>query len=106
MISMFSERMERYPDAVEASNAEENLRQRLRRLIAAFNGPLGKIFADLIVQTRFPEVKTIELNALPYALAFYRSIGFVPISREFESKGFRATRMACWLAAQTLCAEL
>jgi len=40
---MFSERMERYPDAVEASNAEENLRQRLRRLIVAFNGPLGKI---------------------------------------------------------------
>ena len=43
VMSMFSERMERYPDAVEESNAEENLRQRLRRLIAAFNGPLGKI---------------------------------------------------------------
>jgi hypothetical protein len=30
MMSMFSERMERYPDAVEASNAEEHPRQRLR----------------------------------------------------------------------------
>jgi AcrR family transcriptional regulator len=50
VMSMFSERMERYPDAVEGSNAEANLRQRLRRLITAFNGPLGKIIADLIAE--------------------------------------------------------
>jgi GNAT superfamily N-acetyltransferase len=58
------------------------------------------------VEVRFPEARTIELNASPYALAFYRSLGFVPISKEFESKGFRATRMACWLAARALDAEL
>lgn len=58
------------------------------------------------VEVRFPEVKTIELNASSYAVEFYRSIGFVPISKEFESRGFRATRMACWLAARALGAEL
>ncbi|HEX2654825.1 MAG TPA: GNAT family N-acetyltransferase [Xanthobacteraceae bacterium] len=58
------------------------------------------------VEARFPEAKTIELNASPYAVEFYRSLGFVPISKEFESKGFRATRMACWLAARALGAEL
>lgn len=57
------------------------------------------------IEAQFPEVKTIELNASPYAVGFYRSIGFAPISREFTSKGFRATRMACWLAARALGAE-
>jgi AcrR family transcriptional regulator len=50
VMSMFSERMARYPDAVEGLNVEANLKQRLRRLITAFNGPLGKIIADLIAE--------------------------------------------------------
>jgi AcrR family transcriptional regulator len=50
VMSMFSERMERYPDAVEGSNAETNLKQHLRRFITAFNGPLGRIIADLIAE--------------------------------------------------------
>ena len=58
------------------------------------------------IEAKFPDVKTIELNASPYAVGFYRSMGFAPISKEFTSKGFRATRMACWLAAQALGAEL
>ena len=58
------------------------------------------------VEAWFPDVKTIELNASPHAIGFYRALGFAPISREFDSKGFRATRMACWLGARALGAEL
>jgi predicted GNAT family N-acyltransferase len=58
------------------------------------------------VEVSFPEVKTVELNSTPYALHFYRSIGFVPISAEFQRGGCRATRMACWLPARALGAAL
>ena len=54
------------------------------------------------VEANFPEIKTIELNATPYAVDFYRSVGFVPISTEFTISGCRATRMACWLPARAL----
>jgi GNAT superfamily N-acetyltransferase len=54
------------------------------------------------IETRFPEVQTVELNATPYAVPFYKSVGFVPISAEFERDGQRATRMACWLPARAL----
>ena len=54
------------------------------------------------IETRFPEVHTVELNATPYAVPFYRSVGFVPISSEFERDGQRAVRMACWLPARAL----
>lgn len=57
------------------------------------------------VESVFPAVKTVELNTTPYALPFYRSIGFVPISAEFTREGCRATRMACWLPARALGAE-
>jgi GNAT superfamily N-acetyltransferase len=57
------------------------------------------------IERTFPTVKTIELNSTPYAIDFYRSAGFVPISAEFELGGCRATRMACWLPARTLGAE-
>jgi GNAT superfamily N-acetyltransferase len=49
---------------------------------------------------------TVELNASPYALPFYRALGFVPISREYRKGGCRVTRMACWLPARSLDAEL
>jgi GNAT superfamily N-acetyltransferase len=58
------------------------------------------------VQAQYPEVKTIELNSTAYAQPFYRSVGFVPISLEFDAKGARATRMACWLPARQLGAEI
>jgi GNAT superfamily N-acetyltransferase len=54
------------------------------------------------IETRFPEVHTIELNSTPYAVRFYKSVGFVPISSEFEREGQRAIRMACWLPARAL----
>lgn len=54
------------------------------------------------IETRFPEVNTVELNATPYAVRFYKSVGFVPISSEFEREGQRAIRMACWLPARAL----
>ena len=58
------------------------------------------------IETHFPDAKTIELNSSPYARDFYRRLGFVPISAEYQSSGFRATRMACWLPARELGAEL
>ena len=48
----------------------------------------------------------MELNSTPYAIEFYRALGFVPISAEFVRDGARATRMACWLPARALGAEL
>lgn len=58
------------------------------------------------IEARFPEVNTVELNATPYAVRFYKSVGFVPISAEFERDGRRATRMACWLPARALGAKV
>ena len=54
------------------------------------------------IEAGFPEVNTVELNATPYAVHFYESVGFVPISTEFEREGRRAIRMACWLPARAL----
>jgi len=57
------------------------------------------------IESAYPSAKTVELNSTPYALAFYRSLGFVPISAQFVLGGCRATRMACWLPARALGAE-
>jgi GNAT superfamily N-acetyltransferase len=57
------------------------------------------------IERAFPAVKTVELNSTPYAVGFYRAMGFAPISSEFYFGGCRATRMACWLPARTLGAE-
>jgi predicted GNAT family N-acyltransferase len=54
------------------------------------------------IETGFPDVSTVELNATRYAVPFYRSVGFVPISAEFERDGQRAIRMACCLPARAL----
>lgn len=62
--------------------------------------------ARLRLETAFPEVRTVELNSTPYALEFYRKVGFVPISAEFTRDGARVIRMACWLPARALAAEL
>lgn len=58
------------------------------------------------LESEFPEARTVELNSTPYAVEFYRALGFVRISAEFTRGGARATRMACWLPARTLGAEL
>ena len=58
------------------------------------------------VEAAHPEVKTVELNATRFAFPFYRRLGFVPVSAEFRRAGCRAIRMACWLPARALGAEL
>lgn len=58
------------------------------------------------IESTFPEVRTVELNATPYAVDFYRAVGFVPISAQFTRGGACAIRMACWLPARALGAEL
>jgi GNAT superfamily N-acetyltransferase len=54
------------------------------------------------VEERHPEVKTIELNASPYAVKAYRALGFFPISQPYRRNGAVATRMACWLPGRAL----
>ena len=54
------------------------------------------------IEERYPEVKTIELNSSPYAVATYKALGFFPISEPFRRKGSVATRMACWLPGSAL----
>jgi GNAT superfamily N-acetyltransferase len=69
---------------------------------------IGKVLwerARCYIEVQHPAVHTIELNATPNAVAFYRSAGFVPLSAEFTHRGARATRMACWLPARGLGAE-
>jgi len=53
------------------------------------------------IEANHPEAQTVELNATPNSVPFYRAIGFAPISTEFEFRGCRATRMACWLPARS-----
>ena len=54
----------------------------------------------------FPDTETIEANATPHAVRFYRSMGFVPLSTQFLRDGQRAIRMACWLPAKNLAAAI
>jgi GNAT superfamily N-acetyltransferase len=54
------------------------------------------------LEEKHPEVTTVELNASPYAVAAYTSLGFFPISQPFRRKGAVATRMACWLPGKAL----
>ena len=49
------------------------------------------------LEANLPEVKTVELNAAPYAVAAYTAMGFFPISKQYRRRGWVATRMACWL---------
>lgn len=54
------------------------------------------------LEEKFPDVKTVELNSSPYAVAAYRALGFYPISEPFLRGGAVATRMACWLPGKGL----
>jgi GNAT superfamily N-acetyltransferase len=54
------------------------------------------------IETTCKEVKTVELNSTPYAVAAYRALGFYPISEPFRRGGCLATRMACWLPGDAL----
>jgi GNAT superfamily N-acetyltransferase len=58
--------------------------------------------ARMHLEKRYPEVKTVELNASPYAVAAYQAMGFFPISKPFRRRGSVATRMACWLPGRAL----
>jgi ribosomal protein S18 acetylase RimI-like enzyme len=54
------------------------------------------------IEATCKEVKTVELNSTPYAVAAYRALGFYPISEPFSRGGCLATRMACWLPGDAL----
>jgi predicted N-acetyltransferase YhbS len=54
------------------------------------------------LEANLPEVKTVELNASPYAVEAYKAMGFFPISKQYRRRGWVATRMACWLPDRDL----
>jgi AcrR family transcriptional regulator len=50
IMAMFSERLNRKFEAPVSATAEEVLRAKMRFLIKEFNGPFGKVMADLIAE--------------------------------------------------------
>jgi len=54
------------------------------------------------LEQKHPDVRTVELNSSPYAVAVYEALGFFPISKPFSRNGAVATRMACWLPGEAL----
>lgn len=50
------------------------------------------------IQATFADVESIELNATPYSVDAYRSLGFYPVSEPFTRDRCRATRLACPLS--------
>jgi len=54
------------------------------------------------LEQHHPDVRTVELNSSPYAVAVYKALGFFPISKPYRRKGAVATRMACWLPGESL----
>ena len=54
------------------------------------------------LEQHHPDVRTVELNSSPYAVAVYEALGFFPISKPYRRKGAVATRMACWLPGESL----
>jgi len=54
------------------------------------------------LEANLPEVKTVELNASPQAVAAYKAMGFHVISKQYRRRGSVATRMACWLADRSV----
>ncbi len=50
VMTLLHERIAAQPEKLEALTAEQALRWRVRRLIAAFNGLFGKVMADMIAE--------------------------------------------------------
>ena len=50
ILAMFHERMARRSELVVPGTAEENIRRKVRGIIQEFNGPFGRVLADLIAE--------------------------------------------------------
>ena len=68
------------------------------------NGIGRKLWSAVRVELeqRHADIRTVELNSSPYAVAVYKALGFFPISKPYRRKGAVATRMACWLPGESL----
>jgi GNAT superfamily N-acetyltransferase len=68
------------------------------------NGIGRKLWSAVRVELEqhHPDIRTVELNSSPYAVAAYEALGFFPISKPYRRKGAVATRMACWLPGESL----
>src|SRR4029078_9504017 len=54
-------------------------------------------FARTHIERCFSKVATVELNSSPHAVAFYRRIGFAPLSAPVARGGLLAQRIACFV---------
>ena len=62
ILAMFHERMARDSElAVVAGSAEENIRRKVRGIVRAFNGPFGRVLADLIAEGQSEPTLLAEL---------------------------------------------
>ncbi len=62
ILAMFHERMARDSElAVVAGSAEENIRRKVRGIAQAFNGPFGRVLADLIAEGQSEPALLAEL---------------------------------------------
>ena len=50
VMAVLQERLVPKPESISAKTAEEAIRARMHRLVRAFNGMFGKVFADLIAE--------------------------------------------------------
>ena len=62
ILAMFHERMARDSElAVVTGGAEENIRRKMRGIVRAFNGPFGRVLADLIAEGQSEPTLLAEL---------------------------------------------
>lgn len=62
VVAMFNERIVHTLDASEATTLEESIRQKVERLISAFNGFFGKVISELIAEGQSDPDVLRELN--------------------------------------------
>ncbi|RYF05267.1 MAG: TetR/AcrR family transcriptional regulator, partial [Oxalobacteraceae bacterium] len=62
VVAMFNERIVPELDAVGAETIEDSIREKVDRLIAAFNGFFGKVIAELIAEAQSDPAVMTELN--------------------------------------------
>jgi GNAT superfamily N-acetyltransferase len=66
------------------------VREKFQRLGVASR--LVRVLVDYL-DSRNPKIRAVTVNSSPYAVDFYKSIGFVPIGAEREENGVRFTSM-------------
>ncbi|MEO9168193.1 MAG: TetR/AcrR family transcriptional regulator [Aestuariivirga sp.] len=88
ILAMFSERLQSAREFVEASTAEQALRNRVRRLIKEFNGFSGKLMADLIAEGQ--SEPSVLLNLYDQHINHSRDATIAEINQAKTAREFRS----------------